>query len=118
MGEWSNFFRYWGVNEYTMLGNTLLGGLLAYVSFIVLVYCSLAIGQIACFQKHRVAIAFVAFLFINIIIGWFTSVVSWAFPDDMSPVSIMVCLNVMTLCIIVVLFEITHFILGKHLNLE
>ncbi|MEG0086119.1 MAG: ABC transporter permease [Niameybacter sp.] len=111
-----------GLQMIVVLVQVVLSGLLGYIQFVVTVYLALAIGQFPAFQKYRTAASFIAFFVINMIVGWGIGMIG----SDLLGEAILginmnqffAVINIMTAVVIVGLFEGTHYILKKHLNLE
>lgn len=99
-----------------------IGGFLSYIQFILVIYASLAIGQFPKFQKHRTAASFIAFFLITIGMNWIIGTVGFQLsPDQVFTLrpNVLLCLaNVIVAGTSVGLFELTNYILNKHLNLE
>ena len=106
---------------------TFMIGIVDYVSFILVIYTSLSIGQLKPFNKHRTPFAIIAFFVINMIV----SVISDGLSNLLESMNILTApqsmsmLNAVSLytltfysVVSIVLFMITSYILEKKLNLE
>ncbi|MCC0684109.1 ABC transporter permease [Clostridioides sp. ZZV15-6383] len=96
---------------------------ISYLSFILLLYTSLSMGQLPKFNKHRNIVAFASFIAINIVISTIRDVVARALPNEnttyhiyQSPHFMLAILG--SIAVVVILFFATKFILDKKLNLE
>ena len=106
---------------------TFMLGIVDYISFILVIYTSLSIGQLKPFNKHRTPVAIIAFFIINMIVSVISDGLSnllesmniLTAPQSLSMVS-SVSLYTLTFYSVVsiVLFMITSYILEKKLNLE
>lgn len=99
----------------------MLAAFLIYIQFVVAIYLALAIGQFPSFQKYRTAASFIAFFVINMVINWITGMTMLTGLDTtmaINPTRSLFMGNIMAAVLIVVMFEGTHYILKKHLNLE
>lgn len=106
---------------------TLIIGIVDYVSFILVIYTSLSVGQLKPFNKHRTPIAIIAFFIINMIVSVISDVLSnllesmniLTAPQSMSMLSASSIYTLVFYGVVsVVLFMITSYILEKKLNLE
>lgn len=100
----------------------LIAGFLSYIQFTLVIYVSLAIGQFPKFQKHRTVASFIAFFVITTGMNWIIGTVGFTVaPEqlfDLNP-NVLLCLaNVISVGVLIGLFEATNYILNKHLNLE
>ena len=106
---------------------TFMLGIVDYISFILVIYTSLSIGQLKPFNKHRTPVAIIAFFIINMIV----SVISDGLSNLLESMNILTApqsmsmLNAVSLytltfysVVSIVLFMITSYILEKKLNLE
>lgn len=96
---------------------------ISYLSFILLLYTSLSMGQLPKFNKHRNIVAFASFIAINIVISTIRDVVARALPNEnttyhiyQSPHFMLAILG--SIAVVVILFFATKFILDKKINLE
>ncbi|MFU2417820.1 ABC transporter permease [Peptacetobacter sp. AB800] len=106
---------------------TLIIGIVDYVSFILVIYTSLSVGQLKPFNKHRTPVAIIAFFIINMIVSVISDVLSnllesmniLTAPQSMSMLSASSIYTLVFYGVVsVVLFMITSYILEKKLNLE
>lgn len=106
---------------------TLIIGIVDYVSFILVIYTSLSVGQLKPFNKHRTPVAIIAFFIINMIVSVISDGLSnllesmniLTAPQSMSMLSASSIYTLVFYGVVsVVLFMITSYILEKKLNLE
>lgn len=106
---------------------TFMLGIVDYISFILVIYTSLSIGQLKPFNKHRTPVAIIAFFIINMIISLVSDGLSnllesmniLTAPQSMSMLSASSIYTLVFYGVVsVVLFMITSYILEKKLNLE
>lgn len=106
---------------------TFMLGIIDYVSFILVIYTSLSIGQLKPFNKHRTPVSIIAFFIINMIISLISDGLSnllesmniLTAPQSMSMLSAVSMYTLVFYAVVsVVLFMITSYILEKKLNLE
>ena len=106
---------------------TFMLGIVDYISFILVIYTSLSIGQLKPFNKHRTPVAIIAFFIINMIVSVISDGLSnllesmniLAAPQSMSMLSASSIYTLVFYGVVsVVLFMITSYILEKKLNLE
>lgn len=106
---------------------TLIIGIVDYVSFILVIYTSLSVGQLKPFNKHRTPVAIISFFIINMIVSVISDVLSnllesmniLTAPQSMSMLSASSIYTLVFYGVVsVVLFMITSYILEKKLNLE
>lgn len=104
----------------TMMIQVMIAGVIGYIQFILIIYLSLSIAQFPKFQKHRTAASFIAFLAINIGMSWFMGFVGFSIPLDriVRVDTLMIIVNICSVLIAVGLFELTHYILNRQLNIE
>lgn len=91
---------------------------LIYVQFILTVYFALAIAQLPKLNKYRTGSSFIAFLVMGIIGGAITLSRASFIPFEMNSINLMFIDQIVVVVLIVVLFEIVHYILKRNLNLE
>ena len=111
-------FTYWGVQDIGIVMNTFIMSVLSYGTSLMVVYFSLSVGQLPKFQKHRTATAFIVFFVVSIVLGWVSSFVNIMIPSSISIFTLLVIMNLISIGVIVLLFEATNYLLGRHLNLE
>ena len=106
---------------------TFMLGIVDYISFILVIYTSLSIGQLKPFNKHRTPVAIIAFFIINMIVSVISDGLSnllesmniLTAPQSMSMLSASSIYTLVFYGVVsVVLFMITSYILEKKLNLE
>lgn len=106
---------------------TFVIGIVDYVSFILVIYTSLSIGQLKTFNKHRTPVAIISFFVINMIISVVSDGLSnllesmniLTAPQSLSMFSAVSMYTLVFYAIVsVILFMITSYILEKKLNLE
>lgn len=106
---------------------TLIIGIVDYISFILVIYTSLSIGQLKPFNKHRTPVAIISFFIINMIVSVISDGLSnllesmniLTAPQSMSMLSASSIYTLVFYGVVsVVLFMITSYILEKKLNLE
>lgn len=109
------------IGEIVMAIQILVSGLLGYFQFLLTIYLSLSVSQFPKFQKYRGAIAIIAFILINTVIGWAGGILmnqaTFITVNSHSNI-ILLMANILTAVIGVGLFEATNYILKRHLNLE
>lgn len=94
-------------------------GLFSYIQFILMIYLSLATGQLPVCTKYRGIISFVAFFVLNSVLQLITTVVGNFIPFSiMSTTITFISIMVGIMILDVILFVGIHYILSKHLNLE
>lgn len=106
---------------------TLVIGIVDYISFILVIYTSLSIGQLKTFNKHRTPVAIISFFVINAIISAISDGVSnilesmnlLTTPQSMSMLNAISGYTLIFYGVVsIVLFMVTSYILEKKLNLE
>lgn len=92
----------------------------SYISFILVIYLSLAAGQLPAFDKHRGVAGFVTFFGINVVLSICTQIVGGLVPLEVMKTFLTGAFITigMELVTCVILFMGTKLILDKHLNLE
>ncbi|SMB87663.1 hypothetical protein SAMN00017405_1736 [Desulfonispora thiosulfatigenes DSM 11270] len=121
-----------GASTYLLAFEIIIAALLILASIILIVYASIAIGQL--FNKHKILASFGAFIgliileeMLSTIIGMFPGVVYFTdipnlTPDLLGMGSFISLANtyriIITAIFCIVYFAITNFILSKRLNLE
>lgn len=118
LGEFKYLLTEIGINDLLLLAQAPVLGILNYVQFLLVVYFALCIGHLPPFQKHRVAVGIIAFIMINMVLGWFVSFAGAWIPDTFTANNLFYLLNGITIVLSIGLFEAVHYILNKHLNLE
>lgn len=99
-------------------------GIMTYISFILVIYLSLASAQLPKFNKYRTLMSFICFFVISTIIQWVGVILSKFIEPlvDIHNTSQVITMITMVLFANIVLniglFLGTDFILRKHLNLE
>ena len=112
-----------------------IAGLMGIAAQLYQIYLAIAIGQLG--KKHRVALAVISYLGINIVLSWLTSWAAyfmgrsevlkdwfhtWDFNNFAESFKFMVGVEalsaVVAFLLTLVFFFITRYILEKHLNLE
>lgn len=93
---------------------------LSYISFIFVIYLSLAAGQLPVFDKHRGVAGFAAFFGINVVLSICTQFVGGLIPLEVMETFLTGAFITigMELVTCVILFMGIKLILDKHLNLE
>lgn len=131
------------LNRYQISGFTVfmavlwgvIAGLMGIAAQLYQIYLAIAIGQLG--KKHRVALAVISYLGINIVLSWLTSWAAyfmgrsevlkdwfhtWDFNNFAESFKFMVGVEalsaVVAFLLTLVFFFITRYILEKHLNLE
>lgn len=107
-----------GIQKIEMLAdvlNVVLLMLLAFGVFVLLIYLSIAIGQLSIFSKHKTIISFIAIFVISIMINIIGNIFMEINPDIFGSL----LMNYLSLILInVVAFFGTTYILDNKLNLE
>jgi hypothetical protein len=94
------------------------------IYFILLIYTSLSVSQMAIFNKHRGIISFIAFIVLYSIVNSLAGIFFNKFFDTQSINDIKEIIPLLTTCIItnlslcVVMFIGTNYLLKNHLNIE
>lgn len=95
-----------------------------FIYFVLLVYGSLSIAQMAIFNKHRSVISFVAFIVITIVVSnivslIFKNVFSEISPRDIQDMTLLFgTASIVNLALSVIMFFTTDYLLKRHLNIE
>lgn len=106
---------------------TFVIGIVDYISFILVIYTSLSIGQLKPFNKHRTPVAIISFFIINMIISVISDGLSnllesmniLTAPQSLSMLSVATLYTLVFYAVVsIVLFMTTSYILEKKLNLE
>ena len=94
-------------------------GILSYVQGILMIYLSLATGQLPIFAKHRRIISFVAFFILNSVLQLIVELIGSIIPfSTMSGTTTLMVVMSGIIVLDVILFMGINYIVGKHLNLE
>lgn len=98
----------------------LIGGIVSYIEFILVIYGSLTVAQLPVFSKHRGLSAFGAFFVLNIVINHILTAIFDCFIDfSKVPAQTIILGGIIVVIIISAgLFFGINVILSKHLNLE
>ena len=99
---------------------------IGYIQLLITIYFSLSIAQLPKLQSHRNLTSIITFILTMISTNWINSFIVRLFisgPSDMSTVldymnKSILSSNIVILMISILLFEMTNYILTKHLNLE
>lgn len=89
------------------------------IANILLVYLALAISQFSFAHNHRIAVSVISFLVLNMIISQIAvGLTTIGLTIGISPIMQMIVTLLVSIVVVVVLFEATNWILSKRLNLE
>lgn len=109
--------------EWKFIGQAMEVGVLGLISFgvfVLMIYLCIAIGQLPVFSKHKIAVAFIAFFIINVIVNYVSYLVVesfiWNYSSSFQYSMLISYLG--TIILGLVTFFSTSFILEKKLNLE
>lgn len=117
------FLRNPSQEEWSFIGQAIEVGVLGLISFgvfVLIIYLSIAIGQLPVFSKHKVITSFVTFFIINLIVNYINYLVIdstiWSYSSNFQYTMFIAYLGTIILGLIT--FFSTSFILEKKLNLE
>lgn len=108
------------MNAWVFTGGIVIGAIVSYIEFILMIYSSLTVAQLPVFSKHRGLSAFGTFFILNIIINNILTKIFDCFIDFSEVATQNIMLGGIA-CVVVIsigLFFGINTILSKHLNLE